>query len=77
MIVVDIEKAAEVQRNRIRSARWPLLAKLDQEFMRALEAGDNAAIEHVKAEKQRLRDAPADPRIATAKTVDELKCITV
>ena len=77
MIVVDIEKAAEVQRNRIRAARVPLLAKLDQEFMRALEAGDNAAIERVKAEKQRLRDAPDDPRIATAKTVDELKCITV
>ena len=77
MIVVDIEKAAEVQRNRIRDARGPLLAKLDQEFMRALEAGDNAAIERVKAEKQRLRDAPTDPRIATAKTVDELKCITV
>ena len=45
--------------------------------MRALEAGDNAAIERVKAEKERLRDDPANPRIATAKTVDELKCITV
>lgn len=77
MIAVDIKSAAEIQRNRIRAAREPLFAKLDQEFMRALEAGDNVSIERIKAEKQRLRDAPANPRIEAAKTVEELSAIWI
>lgn len=75
MIVVDIKRAAEIHRNRIRLARGPLLANLDQEFMRALEAGDAAAIDRIKAEKQRLRDAPADKRIDLAKTIEELRAV--
>lgn len=77
MIVVDIERAAEIQRNRIRLAREPLLATLDREFMRALEAGDAAAIDRIKAEKQRLRDAPADKRIDSAKTIEELRAVWI
>lgn len=77
MIVVDIKRAAEIHRNRIRLARGPLLANLDQEFMRALEAGDAAAIDRIKAEKQRLRDAPADKRIDLAKTIEELRAVWI
>ena len=77
MIVVDIEKAAEIQRNRIRLARGPLFANLDQEFMRALEIGDAAAIDRIKTEKQRLRDAPSDKRIDSAKTVEELRAVWI
>lgn len=77
MIVVDIERAAEIQRNRIRLAREPLLATLDREFMMALEAGDAAAIDRIKAEKQRLRDAPADKRIDSAKTIEELRAVWI
>jgi hypothetical protein len=45
--------------------------------MRAVERGDQAEQARVAAEKQRLRDLTNDPRLIAAKTVDELKIITV
>jgi hypothetical protein len=77
MIKIDMAKAAEIQRTRIRAAREPLLAALDVEFMRAVERGDQAEQARVVAEKQRLRDLTNDPRLTAAQTVDELKIITV
>ena len=77
MIQIDMAKAIEIQRNRIRAAREPLLAALDVEFMRAVERGDQAEQARVVAEKQRLRDLTNDPRLTAAQTVDELKIITV
>ena len=67
----DMAKAKEVHRAKVRHARQPLLEAQDMQFMRALETGaDTTAI---AAEKKRLRDAPADPRIDAAKTIEELK----
>lgn len=77
MIQIDMAKAVEIQRNRIRATREPLLAALDVEFMRAVERGDQAEQARVVAEKQRLRDLTNDPRLTAAQTVDELKIITV
>jgi len=77
MIQIDMAKAVEIQRNRIRALREPLLAALDVEFMRAVERGDQAEQARVVAEKQRLRDLTNDPRLTAAQTVDELKIITV
>jgi hypothetical protein len=77
MIQIDMAKAVEIQRNRIRALREPLLAAFDVEFMRAVERGDQAEQARVVAEKQRLRDLPNDPRLTAARTVDELKIITV
>ncbi len=75
MIKIDMAKAAEIQRNRIRAARVPLLAALDVQFMRAVERGDQAEQARVAAEKQRLRDLTNDPRVAAAKTPAELVVI--
>lgn len=56
--VIDIcpTKAVEVTKERLRRERAPLLAELDVAYIRALEAGNPAA---VVAEKQRLRDITA------------------
>lgn len=70
---VDMERAREIHRDRIREARAPLLAELDIAFQRALEDGSDTA--SIVAEKQRLRDAPADPRIDAARTPEELKAV--
>jgi len=71
MITINLDKAREIHRDRIRQARTPLLAAKDVEFQRALESGaDTAAI---VAEKQALRDAPAAPEIDAASTPEELK----
>lgn len=70
VISVNMTKAKDIWRDKIRAAREPELAKLDTAFMKALEAGaDTTAI---VAQKQALRDAPAHADIDAATTPDEL-----
>ena len=68
---IDMAKAREIHKNKIREARSPKLAELDIEFQKALETG--ASTTDIVAKKQALRDAPADSGIASASTADELK----
>lgn len=70
VISIDLEKAKDIWRDKIRAGRKELLEKLDAEFMKALET--NADTSSIVAHKQLLRDAPADPRIAAATSVEEL-----
>lgn len=54
VVTVNLDKAKEITKARLRAQREPLLAAQDVLYMRAMEAGaDTAAI---VAEKQRLRD---------------------
>lgn len=73
MIKINLEKAKEITKNRLRAERQPLLQAQDVEFQRALESGADTT--EIVAEKQRLRDITklADK----AKTLDELKAISV
>jgi hypothetical protein len=69
MIKIDINKAREITKDRLRAERTPLLQAQDVAFQRALEEGaDTTAI---VAEKQRLRDITNLADQAT--TLDELK----
>ena len=53
-VTVNLDKAKEITKKRLRAEREPLLAAQDVAFQRALESGaDTTAI---VAEKQRLRD---------------------
>ena len=71
MININMNKARDIHREKVREARNPKLAAKDVEFQRALETGaDTAAI---VAAKQALRDAPASAAIEAATTPDELK----
>lgn len=73
VVTVNIEKAKEVTKRRLRLEREPLLAAQDVAFQRAQESGaDTSAI---VAEKQRLRDITnlADDCMTTA----ELRALTV
>ena len=71
MININMNKARDVHREKVRQARNPKLAAKDVEFQRALETGaDTSAI---VAAKQALRDAPAAANIEAATTPDELK----
>ena len=71
MININMTKARDIHREKVRQARNPKLASKDVEFQRALETGaDTAAI---VAAKQALRDAPASAAIEAATTPDELK----
>lgn len=73
MIVINIDKAKEITKDRLRAERQPLLQAQDVAFQRALESGaDTSAI---VTEKQRLRDITKLADEAT--TLDELKQLGV
>ena len=68
---IDMAKAREIHKEKIREARLPKLQELDVEFQKALETG--ASTTDIVAKKQALRDAPADSAIASASDTDALK----
>jgi len=68
---IDMAKAREIHKTKIRAARTTKLAELDIEFQKAQEtSADTSAI---VTKKQALRDAPADSAIASASDTDALK----
>ena len=68
---INITKAKEIHKDRIRLAREKKFEELDVEFQRALEtSADTSAI---VAKKQALRDAPAASGITTAANANDLK----
>jgi hypothetical protein len=73
MITVNITKAKDITKDRLRAERKPLLEAQDVAFQRALEtSADTTAI---VAEKARLRDITN--QVDTMTTVDELKGATI
>ena len=68
-IIIDINKAKEITKDRLRVERKPLLESLDVAFQRALES--NADTSAIVAEKQRLRDITKQVDAIT--TLEELK----
>jgi hypothetical protein len=73
MISINLDKAKEITKERLRAERADLLVAQDVAFQRALE--DGADTSAIVAEKNRLRDITklAD----TATSLDELKGITL
>ena len=70
VINVNLEKAKDIWRDKIREARKPMLEQLDLDYMSALETGADTT--QTIADKQVLRDAPAHPDIDAATSVLEL-----
>ena len=73
IININIDKAKEITKNKLRQERKPLLEALDIEFIKAQEIGaDTSAI---VTEKQRLRDITK--QVDSMTTVEELKQASV
>jgi len=70
-IIIDINKAKDITKERLRVERKPLLEAQDVAFQRALES--NADTSTIVAEKQRLRDITQ--LVDNVNTVEELKDI--
>lgn len=68
-IQVNITKAKDITKDRLREERKPLLEAQDVLYMRAQEAGEDTTA--IVAEKQRLRDITN--QVDTMTTVEELK----
>jgi hypothetical protein len=74
----DISRARERCRELLRGERTNVMPQLDGEFMRVLgQKGPSQELGDIEAERQKWRDAPADPRIDAATTIAELKQIKV
>jgi len=72
-IIIDINKAKEITKNRLRIERKPLLEAQDVAFQRALESGADTST--IVAEKQRLRDITT--LVDTVNTLEELKLMEI
>ena len=68
-IIIDINKAKDITKDRLRAERKSLLEAQDVAFQRALES--NADTSAIVAEKQRLRDITN--QVDTMTTVEELQ----
>jgi len=73
MITVNIDKAKDITKDRLRQERKPKLEALDIQYMQAQEAGTDTT--DIVSKKQQLRDAPAQVDVMT--TVDELKAASL
>jgi hypothetical protein len=71
-LTVDMPKAVNITKDRLRVERAPLLTALDVQYQRAQEDGRDTTI--IISEKQRLRDVTKLADAAT--TLDELKALS-
>lgn len=72
-IIIDINKAKDITKDRLRVERKSLLEAQDVAFQRALES--NADTSAIVAEKQRLRDITK--QVDVANTLEELKLMEI
>ncbi len=70
-ITIDITKAKNIWKEKIREARKPALEKLDIDFMRAQEASSDTTT--IVSNKNTLRNLPS--QVDSATTVDEIKAV--
>jgi hypothetical protein len=72
MIEINLEKALEIHKTKLRERRELVFKDLDIQFMRALEVGNTTLSAEIGAKKQALRDI-TDIDISNVTTLDELK----
>jgi len=73
MIIVNPDKAKAIWKDKWREARKPLLASLDIEFMKAVEAGDSEKQAEIASKKQALRDVTQTK--INGNTPEEIKAV--
>ena len=70
-ITINMDKAKDITKERLRRERKPLLEKQDILFMKAQETGNDTST--IVTEKQRLRDITNS--VDSCTTTDELKAL--
>lgn len=69
-VEVNMSKAKEIHKNKIRIARIPKFQELDIQFMRCLEVGGDTS--YIERKKAILRDATNTTEISSAVSAEEL-----
>lgn len=75
IIVIDVEKAKEVWKRRMREARNSIMIKLDADYFRALETANTTWQTEIADTKQLLRDVTKLPELLNATTVEEIEAV--
>ena len=75
MINVNMDKAKEIWKDKIRADREPYFSSLDVDYLKATEAQNVTLKSHIETKKQQLRDAPEDSRIEEADTPELLQTV--
>ena len=70
-VTINITKAKEIWKNKIRLARKPKLEELDVQFIKAQETSSDTSA--IVTKKQELRDYPT--QVDSATTTDEIKAV--
>ena len=70
-VTINIAKAKDIWKDKIRAARKPKLEELDVEFIKAQETSSDTSA--IVTKKQELRDYPA--QVDSATTTDEIKAV--
>ena len=70
-ITIDITKAKDIWKDKIRVARKKALEKLDVDFVKAQETSSDTS--SIVTDKNTLRDLPG--QVDTATTIDEIKAV--
>ena len=74
-LTVDMPRARDIHRDRLRVLRAPKFEPLERAQRTALVQGNQLEASRLETELQKLRDATADPRIDSAQTPEELKAV--
>lgn len=77
LFTINMDKAKDVHRDTLRRERVEYLEELDTAYMRALEENNEVEMKRIVLVKKRLRDLPKHPNIKAAKTIEDLKLLTV
>lgn len=72
-LVVDFDKAKDVQMRKIRAARDSALKKLDKEIIKVIGQDDKVSV--IETKRQALRDLPQNVDFGGIKSTDELKTV--
>ena len=72
MITINMDKAKDITKERLRQERKPLLEAQDVLFLQAQESGSDTKA--IVAEKQRLRDITK--QVDSCSTTDQLKALS-
>ena len=74
-IGVNVPKAKELQKERFRQVRKPLLEALDIDYQRADEAGDASKKTEIATKKQALRDVTNNTALNDAASEAEVRAV--
>lgn len=75
MITINLNKAKDITKDRLRVEREPKLKELDISYQRADEADNTELKMEIASQKQALRDITQ--LVDTSTTLEELKSITL